>query len=127
MSGARQGSAALFVADRGVAVALGDGLAGEPLVARRGSVGAKALALGVELVVGEAALVQAGAALVQVGLGALARGLLLGVLGPRLAVLGVRAMGGRDLVAPADELALAGPSRVRAAWRRRTRGRPGRR
>jgi hypothetical protein len=88
-------------------VALGGWLAGEP-VAAIGVGGAQALALGVELVVGEAPLVEAGAGLVQVGLGALARGLLLGVLGARLAVLGVGAVGARDLVAPADELALAG-------------------
>ena len=50
--GARQGSAALLLADRRVAVALGGRLAGEPLAVGIG--GAEALALGVELVVGEA-------------------------------------------------------------------------
>src|SRR5215212_417645 len=95
----RRGSAALFVGDRGVA------LAREALAVAVG--GAEALALGVELVVGEAALVQARAGLVQLGLGALAVGLLLGVLGTGGSILGSLAVGAGDLVALADELTLA--------------------
>src|SRR3954452_10807713 len=76
--------------------------------------GPEPLALGVELVVGETALVQPSAGLVQLGLRALAAGLLFGVLGARCTVVGALAVGGRDLVALADDLTLA---RLRAGAR----------
>ena len=74
---------------------------------------AEALALDVELVVGQAALVHARAGLVQLGLGALARGDLLGLLGARGAGRSVLAMGVGDLAAMTLEL-----TRARLARRR---------
>src|ERR687887_2584964 len=83
--------------DRGVALAA----RGEALLAQT-------VALGIELLVGQAALVQARSRLVQLGLSALARGDLLGLLGARRPVGGAIAMCLGDLGALARQLALAG-------------------
>src|SRR4051794_23900687 len=94
-------SAALVLRRGGVALAC-------EALAAAAVAGTEALALGVEFVVGEAALVEPCARLVEVGLGALAAGLLLGVLRARGTVLGALAVGAGDLFALAHDLALAG-------------------